>query len=139
MLAEEIETIESLQDHDYWKEITREEATNLNTKEYEKDYGHGQRTYRNKVFRLTLEDRYFLVATEKWTEEELKSLAPYCICDSCQYYQLYSGWAVVWYFAKYGMPCGCCCGCVKSHFPSAYIVQLARRVRRRELDRATFG
>lgn len=58
---------------------------------YEYDYGHGLRKYKNEVYRFcfdTGESVYYIVAMEQLSYEEMKRLEPYCQCK----YHTTSSW-----------------------------------------------
>lgn len=92
------------------------------------DYGHGNRPYTYSMYtvsvhkgeEVTVHD--FVVATEELTEEERKTLAPFCQCDACCWPWFLIGMLLIIRI------CPCCIGCLGArNDPPQWNIDKARK------------
>jgi hypothetical protein len=85
------------------------------------DYGKGKRFYENWLLDVR-EDRSDMIKTyvlvkEVLSEKEIYELGPYC---QCEYHLTH------WLNPMRCLICPCCVGCIKSDFPSQYVINKTR-------------
>lgn len=117
---------EYFEDNDYWNEILEnvDDDTNINNIKSKivstKNYSLAKFVIRDSS-KMKLPTRFFIVAEEIFTKEELKLLEPYCQCRICtaSYFSL-NRW----------FDCRCCFGCIKmgKRYASERLVKQARRL-----------
>lgn len=92
--------------YDWWEEY--DETKTYEKEKYTHDHGHGSLVYQNTLIDVGIlaeEVRYFVVAQEIVSDEEMKELVPFCPCDIC------SMW---WFDPRQFIVCPCCVGCIKT-------------------------
>ena len=97
---EEIE--KDLEQYDYSEPLRELNSQNYQKKEFKKDYGKGERTYKWRLRKYGKKE--YAVAERVSSEEELERMIPFCQCLVCN-----------GAFYEKMLACACCVGCLGAY------------------------